>query len=133
MSEEGVAHLDPVWIRQALDDLIDNAVRATPERGHVTVSGRIEDGRVRIAIEDSGGGFGTSFLPRAFEPFTRDRERGEEFAGAGLGLAIVRAIAEAHDGAAVAENIEGGARVAVIMRDRKEAAGDEAPRPATRA
>ena len=88
---------------------------------------------MRIAIEDSGGGFSTSFLPRAFEPFTRDRERGEEFAGAGLGLAIVRAIAEAHDGAAVAENIEGGARVAVIMRDRKEAAGDEAPRPATRA
>ena len=85
-----------------------------------------------IAVEDSGGGFSPSFLPHAFEPFTRDAGH-DELSGAGLGLAIVRAIAEGHDGTAVAENIEGGARVAVIMRDRKEAAGDEAPRPATRA
>jgi two-component system OmpR family sensor kinase len=131
-SEDVVARLDPVWIRQALDDLVDNALRATADGGTITVSGRLEDDRVVIAVEDSGGGFSPSFLPHAFEPFTRDAGH-DELSGAGLGLAIVRAIAEGHDGMAVAENIEGGARVAMIVPDPRAGADVAASRPVARA
>ena len=85
-----------------------------------------------IAVEDSGGGFSPSFLPHAFEPFTRDAGH-DELSGAGLGLAIVRAIAEGHDGTAVAENIEGGARVAMIVPDPQAGADVAATRPVARA
>ena len=131
---KGVRFISPSvpTIRQALDDLVDNALRATAEGGSVTVSGRLEDGRVVIAVEDSGGGFSPSFLPHAFEPFTRDAGH-EELSGAGLGLAIVRAIAEGHDGTAVAENIEGGARVAMIVPDPQAGADVAATRPVARA
>ena len=113
-SDEATVFVDPDRIRQALDDLIDNALRATPSGGRIGIGGASNTDD-RIWVEDSGGGFPEGLLSQALNPFARGRAGTEEGQGAGLGLAIVRAIAQAHGGTATAENIPGGARVTMIM------------------
>ncbi|MDP9301511.1 MAG: ATP-binding protein [Actinomycetota bacterium] len=109
------ASVDPVRLRQAIDNLIDNALRYAPRDGHVRVVADRTDGAIRIVVEDSGRGLPDEFLARAFEPFARVRSQAED-EGAGLGLAIVRAIAEGHGGSAIAENRpEGGARITLML------------------
>jgi signal transduction histidine kinase len=103
--------LDPDWLRQALDDLLDNAIRATPPGGVVQLCGEVRDGRTEITVQDTGTAFDPAFLVHAFEPF----RSGDREGGAGLGLTIVRAIAEAHGGTATAANADGGARVVLSM------------------
>jgi signal transduction histidine kinase len=106
------ARLDPVRVRQAIENLLDNAVRHSPVGGAVRVDAHREDGRVRIRVDDAGPGFAPAVLATAFEPFA-----GTGDGGAGLGLAIVRAVALAHGGDAIAENPPGGgARVTITMR-----------------
>ena len=110
------AFVDPVRIRQALDDLLDNAVRHSPREGLIRISARHDDGCLRLQVEDSGNGFPEAFIPHAFESFARSETDGN---GAGLGLAIVRAIAEAHDGSADVSNREdGGAVVTMAIGER---------------
>jgi two-component system, OmpR family, sensor kinase len=108
--EDGVrANVDGVRIRQALADLIDNALQHTPTGGRVTVEVSATAGNLTIVVSDTGPGFASSFLPDAFEAFTRaDASRSRPTGGAGLGLAIVRAIAEAHGGTVEATNRENG-------------------------
>jgi signal transduction histidine kinase len=88
---------DPVRLRQAVGNLVDNALRHG--RGAVTVRAVAGPDHVEIAVHDEGPGFSAEFAPRAFERFTRS-DAGRSGPGAGLGLAIVKAIAEAHGGAA---------------------------------
>jgi two-component system OmpR family sensor kinase len=108
--------IDPVRLRQALDGLLDNALRYTPAGGAIGLSATREDGLVRVGVQDSGPGFQPDFLPHAFEPFSRRVTDGRK--GAGLGLAIVRAIAEAHGGTAEAGNRpKGGASVTMVLPD----------------
>jgi two-component system, OmpR family, sensor kinase len=110
------ARLDPVRVGQALGNLVDNALRHTSAGGRVSVEARGEDGVVLVEVRDTGPGFPPAFLSRAFEPFARpdaSRARGD---GAGLGLAIVRAVAEAHGGSVAAANrSEGGASVTLRL------------------
>ncbi|GAC1412328.1 MAG: hypothetical protein NVSMB57_07740 [Actinomycetota bacterium] len=112
-------NLDGVRVRQALHNLIDNAIRHS-NAADVSVRGSVQDGVVRIAVEDNGPGFPDGFAASAFEPFRQGSTVGgssEQRPGAGLGLAIVRAIAQSHGGDAVAENrAEGGGRVVVTFR-----------------
>jgi len=105
--------LDELRITQALGNLIDNAMRHTPEGGTLTIEASSEDGSALISVADTGEGFPVSLLPRAFDPFSRpDDDRSGQSGGAGLGLAIVRAIAEAHGGKVEACNRpQGGALV----------------------
>jgi signal transduction histidine kinase len=102
----------PLWVRgseprieQALLNLVDNALR------HGNGSVRIETARagddVELHVVDDGPGFPDGFAAAAFDRFTRG-ERGRSGEGAGLGLAIVRAIAEAHGGRAGATNMPAG-------------------------
>ena len=111
------ADLDAVRIRQALGNLLDNAIRQTPHGGRVTVGAATENGVLRIEVRDSGPGFPEEFLPMAFEPFTRpDGGRSRPEGGVGLGLAIVQAVAEAHGGRAEASNLPaGGASVVLVL------------------
>jgi heavy metal sensor kinase len=103
------ASLDPLRIRQAVGNLLDNALRHTPPGGKVTVEAARADGFVSMQVRDTGGGFPATFLPVAFEPFARpDASRSRADGGTGLGLAIVRAVAEAHGGTAEARNHPGG-------------------------
>jgi signal transduction histidine kinase len=103
-------------VRQALDNLLDNAIRYGPETGglirvQVTVSAEM----ATVRMENAGPGFGDGTLPRAFEPFVRGEIDVASHSGAGLGLAIVQAVARAHGGRATAENVPGGARVTMTL------------------
>jgi len=90
---------DPDRLGQVLRNLLTNALRHTPRGGQVTVSaGQSEDG-VEIVVTDNGEGIAPGDLPRVFDRFYRgDRSRSRAEGGAGLGLAIVRAMVKAHGG-----------------------------------
>ena len=91
---------DPLRLRQALGNLVDNALRHGA--GDVVLRAAADDGGVSLEISDGGAGFAPDIAVRAFERFARGdvaRARG----GTGLGLAIVRAIADAHGGHASLE------------------------------
>lgn len=93
------AELDPLRMRQALGNVVDNALRY----GAGTISLRAGvDGRLAIEVTDEGPGFTPALAARAFERFTRGDE-GRSRDGTGLGLAIARAVAEAHGGTASIE------------------------------
>ncbi len=110
--------VDAARVRQAVDNLLGNAISHTPRGGRVSVRAVREGSNVRLVFDDTGGGFPPEFIDRAFEPFARaDAERAGAPVGAGLGLAIVRVVAEAHGGSATAENLpNGGARVTLVLQ-----------------
>ena len=111
------AFVDRVRVRQAVENVVSNALGHTPRGGQVRVSATRDGDTVRLTVEDTGSGFDPAFLPRAFDPFARGpAEKAGSGQGAGLGLAIVRATAEAHGGRAAAANrAEGGARVTLFL------------------
>ena len=115
-----VAPIDPDRLRQAVDNLIDNALRVAPTDSEIRLDARRSDGTLEVAVTDSGPGFPTDFLPHAFERFHRaDTARTREHGGAGLGLAIVEAIAQGHGGRAEAANRpDGGAVVRLLLPAR---------------
>jgi signal transduction histidine kinase len=97
--------VDRERVAQALDNLLDNALRHAS--AGIQVSARARDGHAEIHVLDDGPGFAADFLPHAWERFARaDAARTD--GGAGLGLSIVRTIAELHGGAAGAANRPGG-------------------------
>jgi heavy metal sensor kinase len=109
------ADLDELRLRQAIGNLLENALRSTPPGGTVTVAAARDDGTLRIEVRDTGEGFPPGSLPGAFEAFARaEAARGGERGGAGLGLAIVRAVAEAHGGRVEASNAPGGGAIVVM-------------------
>ena len=111
------ACVDPVRVRQAVENTVGNALAHTPCGGQVRVSAALEDSIVRLTVTDTGPGFHPDVLPRAFEPFaTGPAPAAVDGRGSGLGLAIVRAIAQAHGGVAAADNPPGGgARVTLRL------------------
>jgi len=114
---ELTATMDPDRIREAVDNLVDNALRFAPRGTAIHICARAADRDLVIEVRDSGPGFPPDFLPHAFERFRRpDSGRARSDGGAGLGLAIVSAIAQAHGGRAVARNQPGhGAAVALEL------------------
>jgi len=88
-----------VRLRQAVGNLVTNALRHTPAGGSVTISGRQEGEWIVIDVADTGVGIGAEDLPRVFDRFWRaEKSRSRQSGGSGLGLAIVRKLAEAHGG-----------------------------------
>ena len=86
---------DALLLRELVSNLVDNALRYTPEGGIITVDvRRREDGRTALAVVDTGPGVPLKERERVFEPFYRGSETLTP--GTGLGLAIVRTIALAH-------------------------------------
>jgi two-component system phosphate regulon sensor histidine kinase PhoR len=85
---------------QILVNLVDNAVKFTPDGGRIRVeAGPAADGRVEVRVRDSGIGIPSTDLPRLTERFYRvDRTRSREVGGTGLGLAIVKHLVQAHGG-----------------------------------
>ncbi|HJQ73883.1 MAG TPA: ATP-binding protein [Gaiellaceae bacterium] len=89
---------DRARIRQVLGNLIENAVKYSPEGGEVRVSAQAGNGAVRIAVRDAGPGIPREQQGRIFEKFGRADVEGSSKPGTGLGLFIARSIAEAHGG-----------------------------------
>ncbi|GAC1610464.1 MAG: ATP-binding protein [Mycobacteriales bacterium] len=114
---ELVGQFDRDRIRQAVDNLLDNAYRVSGAGDEITVRAASDGDGTVIEVMDTGPGFPPSFLTAAFERFARpDDPRGEHSGGTGLGLAIVRAIAEGHGGSADAGNRVGRAGAWVRLR-----------------
>jgi two-component system heavy metal sensor histidine kinase CusS len=107
-------------LRQLFFNLLDNAIKNTPSGGAVTVQRGAPNGRVRVVIADTGVGIPAEHLPYVFDRFYRvDPSRSRETEGAGLGLAICRAIAEAHGGQIQIESAVGeGTRVTLTLPAR---------------
>ncbi len=121
------AVVDETWLRQALDNLLDNALRHTPRGTSIELLVRSEGAEAVIEVCDRGPGFPPDLLPRAFERFQRGEPvAGRREVGSGLGLSIVRTIAEAHLGRAEAANRPGGGAVVRLRlpRARPAPAGD---------
>lgn len=109
------AKVDPMRLRQAVGNLIDNAFRHTRPGGRVTVDLGQLDGTISIEVTDTGEGFPPSLVPGHLPPFGRaDAIRARGAGGTGLGLAIVRAVAEAHGGVVEAGNRPEGGAVVVV-------------------
>ena len=102
---------DPDGLRQVLQNLISNAVAATPEGGDIEVGSRVEGGRLRLTVIDSGPGIPEKDLERIFEPLYTTKPD-----GLGLGLTISRTIVEKLGGTLSARNVPGrGAEFAVEL------------------
>jgi signal transduction histidine kinase len=99
-----VVMADPQRIETALDSLIENAVRYTEEGGRIGLAAHPDGESVVVEVRDNGPGIPDGELAYIFESFRSGSSRG----GTGMGLAIVKAIVEAHGGAVSAENLPGG-------------------------
>jgi signal transduction histidine kinase len=116
--------LAPREIGRVLRNLLDNALRHTPEGGEIQLTAGLENGSVVVSVSDTGEGISEEDLPRVFERFYRgeaSRSRdGFESGGAGLGLAIARGFVEAHGGRIWAESPPGeGTRVSFSLPSAK--------------
>jgi signal transduction histidine kinase len=99
---------DPERIRQVLDNLLSNAVKYTGKGGRVAVRAEARDGRVEVAVEDTGQGIPSGELSKVFDTFARVSSRptaGES--STGLGLAVVRRLIELHGGSVWVQSEEG--------------------------
>lgn len=104
----GMARADPDLLSQALHNLIDNALKYTPEGGKVTVDVAPDGAALRVAVANTGEGIAPDDLPFIFERFYRgEKSRSRESGGAGIGLAIVKEVARVHGGQVGARS-EGG-------------------------
>jgi len=107
---------DPLKLRQAINNLIENAIKYTGDGGHVFVSTRHHGGEGIIRIEDDGVGMSPEHLEHIFERFYRvDKARSRETGGTGLGLHIVRRIALMHKGRVDVESQEGKGSVFTLV------------------
>lgn len=120
---------DPDRLRQAVDNLLDNAIRHAWAGSVVELSAAGSD-RAMVAVEvaDHGPGFPPEFLPHAFERFHRaEAARTRHNGGTGLGLSIVAAIAEAHGGRVAARNRPGGGAAVTVELPVAAPPPDEPP------
>ncbi|MFJ1745292.1 sensor histidine kinase [Streptomyces sp. NPDC088116] len=108
--------VDGKEMNRVLGNLLINAIRRTPADGTVAVAAeRAADGAVMLSVTDGCGGIPEEELPRVFDTGWRGTDARTPPAGAGLGLAIVRGIVEAHQGRATVRNIPGGCRFEVTL------------------
>jgi signal transduction histidine kinase len=110
----GSALIDPDRMHQALGNLIGNALQHTPRGGRVVLGGQVSADRVTFTVTDTGAGISAEDLPRVFELYWQARRtrRGS----AGLGLAIVRGIVEAHGGYVAVASLPGeGATFSIVL------------------
>ncbi|HEX2908069.1 MAG TPA: PAS domain-containing sensor histidine kinase [Phototrophicaceae bacterium] len=91
--------VDAVLIQEAMENLVNNAIKYTPEGGQITIRVYTETERFHFVVEDNGLGIGAEHLPHLFESFYRARQPGTEtIEGTGLGLSLVKTIIERHQG-----------------------------------
>ncbi len=107
-SEPVEIQADPSRLKQVVVNLLDNAIKYTPEGGNVSISVMRRDDHAVLEVADSGLGISADDLPHVFERFYRaDKARSRQMGGTGLGLSIVRSICLAHGGQITVNSTEG--------------------------
>jgi len=107
---------DPHALERILMNLLSNALKYSPAHSAVTIRARAASGDVVISVEDAGRGIAPDALPRVFEPYFRAPEAVGRAPGSGLGLAMVKALVEAHHGGVSIESTIGiGTRVTLQL------------------
>jgi two-component system phosphate regulon sensor histidine kinase PhoR len=110
-------------LRRALEELVDNAIKYTPEGGRVEIATSPgEDGSVLLEVIDDGPGIASEHLPRIFERFYRvDKARSRELGGTGLGLSIVKHLVEGMGASVRVSSVVGqGSRFSVTVPSGRE-------------
>jgi len=107
---------DPAALRRALRNLLDNALKYRGESSWIGIRAGVQEGRrgreVWVSVEDQGLGIAPQDLPHVFDPFYRGGDALErQIHGSGLGLSLVRRIAESHGGRVAVESRRGGGSV----------------------
>jgi two-component system, OmpR family, sensor histidine kinase BaeS len=111
---------DPARLRQAVGNLLANAVRYTPPGGRVSLRAHADGDDVLIEVADTGPGIAPGHLPHVFDRFWRaEKSRSRQTGGSGLGLAIVRQLAEAHGGSAGVRSEPGQGATFVLRLPRR--------------
>ncbi len=125
------AHLPPVsanvdQIQAAIRNLLDNAIKYTASGGVITLAAAVNDRTVRVSVIDTGPGIPPEDIPRIFDRFYRvDKARERKKGGAGLGLALVKGVAEAYGGRVEVESHPGqGSRFTVVLPVTEKSAAD---------
>lgn len=112
--------VDPGRMTQVLTNILDNAIRHTPEGGQIFLRAEQTGDRVMLSIQDSGPGLEIDDIDRIFERFYRtDAARQRQDGGSGLGLAIARSIVQAHGGQVSAESESGKGLKIIIALPKK--------------
>ncbi len=124
--EPVVVRGDEAHLRQAIANLVSNAVSHTPAASALDVSARIDGDSATVAVRDHGPGLDDEAQAHVFDRFWQ-ADRARSGSGAGLGLAIVAGIAAEHGGSASAANAPGGGAVFTIRLPRSSVDGSEAP------
>jgi heavy metal sensor kinase len=121
-SERVEATGDRARIKQVIVNLVDNAIKYTPEGGAARIQVSAENNHTLLEVTDTGIGIPAEALAHLFERFYRvDKARSRQMGGAGLGLAIVKSIVTAHGGRVIVESTEGiGSRFRVLLPLRSE-------------
>ncbi|MET0650319.1 MAG: ATP-binding protein [Pyrinomonadaceae bacterium] len=131
--EVGAVTADPDRLQQVMWNLLTNAVKFTPAGGRVEVELRRDGARAAVRVSDTGQGIEPEFLPHVFERFRQaDMGTTRQHGGLGLGLAIVRHLAELHGGDVTAESAGRGQGSTLTLRLplRPAARGETTPEPA---
>ncbi|QDY77948.1 sensor histidine kinase [Streptomyces qinzhouensis] len=114
-----LVHADPDRLRQAVGNLVGNAIRATPPGGTVTLALEAHGPHALILVRDTGHGIPADDLPHLFDRFWRaDAARGRLTGGSGLGLSIVRQIVHDHGGTVRVESAVGTGTTFTVVLDR---------------
>ena len=118
-SGEGEIYADSVLFQRAVSNLVDNALRFTPEGGTIQISITVKSAHSEVTVSDNGCGITPEHLPRVFDRFYRaDSSRSSH--GAGLGLALVKSILDLHGGTARIESeVNRGTTVTVTFPNKQ--------------
>ncbi|MBJ7313744.1 PAS domain S-box protein [Rugamonas sp. CCM 8940] len=129
----GLVMADPNRLQQILWNLLSNALKFTPRDGAVHIAMGEADGQVEITVADSGIGIAAAFLPHVFERFRQaDSSTTRQHGGLGLGLSIVKHLAEQHGGTVAAASAGAGRGASFTLRlplAARHAGAARAPRP----
>jgi two-component system sensor histidine kinase VicK len=99
---------DSEWLYRAIDALLDNAIKFSPNGGVVLIRATCQSGQVQLTISDQGVGIPAAQVDRIFERFQRGQQAGPHlFGGVGLGLPLAKQVVEQHGGTIVVDSTEG--------------------------
>ena len=111
----GIVFGDPMRLQQVVSNLLQNALKFTPDGGRITVKLERSEDAALISVTDTGKGIAEEFLPYVFERYKQARDSSDRSGGLGLGLAITRRIVEMHEGSIRAESKGDGCGATFIV------------------